>query len=81
LAVVLAAVASYPSYFIRFAARRDFPRVTLPLSAVGFVLLGARTARPEQVLEAFDEGFAPTTRPIRCEPVVRGDQIRMGITT
>jgi hypothetical protein len=45
LVLVLAGIASYPFYFIRFAALRDFPWVNLPLIALGLVLLGVGIAR------------------------------------
>ena len=45
LVLVLAGIASYPLYFIRFAALRDFPWVNLPLIVVGLMLLGVGIAR------------------------------------
>jgi hypothetical protein len=43
--LVLAGIASYPLYFIRFAALRDFPWVNLPLIALGLVLMAVGIAR------------------------------------
>ena len=45
LLLVLAGIVSYPVYFARFAATRDFPWVNLPAIALGLVLLGVGIAR------------------------------------
>jgi hypothetical protein len=43
--VVLAGIVSYPLYFIRFPALRDFPWANLPLIAMGLALLAVGLAR------------------------------------
>jgi hypothetical protein len=43
--LVLVGVLSYPLFFIRIPALRDFPWVNLPLIALGFVLLVVGVAR------------------------------------
>jgi hypothetical protein len=44
-ALVFAGVVSYPLYFARFPALRDFPWVNLAMMALGLVLLGLGIAR------------------------------------
>jgi hypothetical protein len=43
--LVIAGVVSYPLYFIRFPALRDFPWANLPLMAIGLALIGVGLAR------------------------------------
>ena len=45
IALVLAGIASYPLWFARFPATRDFPWVNLPVMALGFVLLALGIGR------------------------------------
>ena len=43
--IVLAGILSYPLFFIRIPALRDFPWANLPLIALGLVLIGLGVAR------------------------------------
>jgi hypothetical protein len=43
--VVIVGVVSYPLYFVRFPALRDFPWANLALLALGLALIGAGVAR------------------------------------
>ncbi len=43
--LVLAGAVSYPLYFVRFPALRDFPWANLPLMAIGLALIGVGVAR------------------------------------
>ena len=43
--VVIAGVISYPTYFVRFPALRDFPSANLLIIAVGLILVGVGVAR------------------------------------
>ena len=43
--LVLAGIVSYPLYFIRFPALRDFPWANLPLIAIGLALLAVGLVR------------------------------------
>jgi hypothetical protein len=43
--LVIAGVVSYPLYFVRFPALRDFPWANLPLMAVGLALIGVGVVR------------------------------------
>jgi len=45
LVIVLAGVASYPLFFIRYPLTRDFPWASLLIMALGLVLLGVGIAR------------------------------------
>lgn len=45
LAIVLAGVASYPLFFIRYPLTRDFPWASLLIMALGLVLLAVGIAR------------------------------------
>jgi hypothetical protein len=42
---VLAGVVSYPLYFVRIPALRDFPWANLPLLATGLILIGVGVSR------------------------------------
>jgi hypothetical protein len=50
--VTIVGVVSYPAYFIRFPALRDFPWANLPMMAIGLALIGVGLMRawrqPEQ---------------------------------
>jgi hypothetical protein len=43
--LVIAGVVSYPLYFVRFPALRDFPWANLPLMAIGLALIGVGLVR------------------------------------
>jgi hypothetical protein len=45
LAVCIAALISYPTFFVRFPITRDYPWVTLILMALGLYLVGSGIAR------------------------------------
>lgn len=52
-ALVLAGIASYPMFFIRFPATRDFPWANLVLLAAAVYLLGAGVLRAFQRPDAY----------------------------
>jgi hypothetical protein len=56
--VVLGGVLSYPLFFIRIPALRDFPWANLPLIGLGLVLIGVGMAAPSGNLVFFAEGYS-----------------------